>query len=158
VKTSRWVSATVLLTLACGGSQLPAPLLRPGVQLDHLTVRNLGLAGGTVDVVMAIYNPNPISIQGTRLQAGLDIEETRFGDIGMTNPMELASRDTSLVTVPLTFRWAGVGAAARSVLSYGAVNYRFSGTLTVEALAGFPLDVPFSLQGKVPLLKAVTGG
>jgi hypothetical protein len=55
--------------------------------------------------------------------------------------------------VPLTFRWAALAGAARSVLDYGAVNYAINGKFTVTAPVGAPFDVPFSGQGNVPLLR-----
>jgi LEA14-like dessication related protein len=122
--------------------------------LHHLAVRNVGLSGGTLDVALAFYNPNKINLQGASLSAGLDIEGNHFGDINLTNPFSLAGRDTTLLTVPLTFRWSGIATAARSVLDYGAVNYSINGrfNVTTPALTA-PLEIPFSGQGNVPLLR-----
>jgi hypothetical protein len=146
--------ALVALSAACGpGTVNPANLLQPDVHLHHLAVRNIGLSGGTLDVILAFHNPNPINLQGARVQAGLDIEGNHFGDIDLTNPFSLAGRDTTLLTLPLTFQWSAVGSAARSVLGYGAVNYTINGTATFTA-PGIPaFGVPFSGQGSVPLLK-----
>ncbi len=153
----RWTRVTVLALVitACGSSRLAdlAPV-RPAVRLHHLGVRSIGLAGGALDVVLAFHNPNRVALKGTRLRAGLDIETTHFGDIELADAFQLTARDTTLITVPLTFRWAGVGAAARSLLDYGAVNYTITGTASVDTPLGQALEVPFSGQGSVPLLKA----
>jgi len=144
----------MLLLAACGpGGVNPASLIQPGVRLHHLAVRNLGLAGGTLDVALAFHNPNNFALPGTGLTAALDIEGTHFGDVNLLNPFTLAGKDTTLVTVPLTFKWSGVAGAARSILNYGAVNYGISGKFTVKTPANVSLDVPFSGQGSVPLLK-----
>ena len=111
-----------------------------------------------MDVVLAFYNPNKIELKGTRLSAGLDIETTHFGDVNMAEAFQLTASDTSLITLPLTFQWAGVGAAARSILNYGSVNYKINGTASVDTPLGTSLDVPFSGQGNVPLIKAASGG
>lgn len=146
--------ALVALVVACGpGTVNPLSVLQPDVRLDHLSLRNVGLSGGTLDLVLAFHNPNKINLQGTRVQAGLDIEGDHFGDIDLSNPFSLAGRDTTLLTLPLTFRWSGVASAARSVLSYGAVNYAIKGTATITAPNIPPFDVPFTGQGNVPLLK-----
>jgi hypothetical protein len=146
--------ALVALVIACGpGTVNPVNLLQPDVRLHHLAVRNIGLAGGTLDLILAFHNPNPINLQGTRVQAGLDIEGNHFGDIDLSNPFSLAGRDTTLMTVPLTFRWSGVASAARSVLDYGAVNYAIKGTATITAPGIAAFDVPFTGQGNVPLLR-----
>jgi LEA14-like dessication related protein len=144
----------VLALAACSaGGVNPVDLIQPDVRLHHLAVRNVGLSGGTLDVVMAFHNPNHITLKGTSLSAGLDIEGNHFGDVALTNPFSLAGRDTTLLTLPLTFRWSGLAGAARSVLDYGAVNYAINGKFSVNTPAGAPLDVPFSGQGNVPLLR-----
>jgi len=144
--------ATVVLLGGCGpGSVNPADLIKPDVRLHHLAVRNVGLSGGTLDVVMAFHNPNRITLKGTSLSAGLDIEGNHFGDVAFSDPFSLAGKDTTLLTLPLTFRWSGLAGAARSVLDLGAVNYAINGKFTVNTPV--PFDVPFSGQGSVPLLK-----
>ena len=146
--------ALVALTLACGpGAVNPASILQPDVKLHHLAVRNLGLSGGTLDVGLAFHNPNKLVLKGVGLSAGLDIEGTRFGDVLLDNPFTLAANDTTVLTVPLTFRWSGVGSAARALLDYGAVNYTIAGKFTVNTPVGASFEVPFTGQGNVPLLK-----
>jgi LEA14-like dessication related protein len=145
----------VLVLAGCSaGGVNPANLIQPGVRVHHLGLRNVGLSGGTLDVALAFHNPNGFSLQGTGLTARLDIEGDRFGDVDLADPFSLAGRDTTLITVPLTFRWSGVAAAARSIVNYGAVNYGIKGTFHVTAPAiNLPIDVPFSGQGNVPLLR-----
>ena len=143
-----------LSVVACGpGGVNPADLIQPSVRVHHLAVRNVGLSGGTLDLVMAFHNPNQFTLKGVGLTAGLDIEGNHFGDVAMTNPFTLAGQDTTLLTVPLTFRWSALAGAARSVLDYGAVNYGVNGKFTINTPAGVPFDVPFSGQGNVPLLR-----
>ena len=150
----RTVFLLALGLAACGpGGVSPADLLQPDVRLHHLALRNVGLSGGTLDLVIAFHNPNPVTLKGVGLTAGLDIEGNHFGDVAMTNPFSLAGRDTTLLTVPLTFRWSGLAGAARSVLDFGAVNYAINGKFTVNAPARASFDVPFSGQGNVPLLR-----
>jgi hypothetical protein len=146
------LTAIALAACSAGGVN-PVDLIQPDVRLHHLALRNVALAGGTLDVVMAFHNPNQLTLKGTTLSAGLDIEGNHFGDVAFTNPFSLAGRDTTLLTLPLTFRWSGMASAARSVLDYGAVNYAISGTFSVNTPVGAPLDVPFSGQGNVPLLR-----
>lgn len=151
------VLLSAALAACAPGQTNPLAFLQPSVRLHHLNVRNLGLTGGTLDVVLAVYNPNRLTVRGTRLDAGLDVENSHFGDIVLTEALQLAQQDTTLITAPLAFRWSGVGAAARSVLSQGAVNYRINGTLSVNTPLGQPVQVPFTGQGSVPLMKAAAG-
>jgi LEA14-like dessication related protein len=143
----------LIATAACGGGNIsPDSFIPPTVRVHHLGVRNAGISGGTMDVVMAFYNPNRGSIQGTRLQGGLDIENTHIGEISFFEPFKLKGRDTTLVTVPMQFRWSGAGAAAKSVLGYGTVNYRMNGTVSVDTQDGRPFEVPFTGQGSASVI------
>jgi LEA14-like dessication related protein len=146
--------ALVAVIAGCGtGAVHPLTFLQPEVRLHHLELRNVGLAGGTLGLVLAFHNPNKLSLQGTRLQAGIDIEGNHFGDVNLADGFSLAARDTTLLTVPLSFRWSGVAAAARSVLDYGAVNYSITGRFSVITPMCKECDIPFSGQGNVPLLR-----
>jgi LEA14-like dessication related protein len=148
------LAALTTSVMACGpGSVNPLTFIQPEVRLHHLAVKNVGLSGGTLDVVLAFHNPNKLSVQGTRLTAAVDIEGSHFGDVELTDPFELAASDTTLVSVPLTFRWSEVAGAARSVLDYGAVNYSIKGHFSVLTATCKECQIPFSGQGNVPLLR-----
>jgi LEA14-like dessication related protein len=153
MRASRLILVAALVA-GCGtGAVHPLNFLLPGVRLHHLELQNVGLAGGTLGLVLAFDNPNKVSLQGTRIRAGIDIEGNHFGDVDVANTFTLAASDTTLVTLPLTFRWSGVASAARSVLDYGAVNYEITGRFNLITPMCKECDVPFSGQGKVALLK-----
>jgi len=131
----------------------PLAFIKPAVQLRHLELKNVGVSGGTLNLVLAFDNPNRVTVQGTSLKAGLDIEGTHFGDVDLSDAFTLAAKDTTLLTVPLRFNWSGVAAAARSVLDYGAVNYKISGRFNVLTPTCAECEIPFSGEGSVPLLR-----
>ena len=146
----------LLAVIGCGGPGKVDPLsiVQPGVRLHHLAVRNLGLSGGILDLVLAMHNPNRIALNGTSLVAGLDIEGSHFGDVNLSDPFSLTASDTTLLTVPLSFRWSGLATAARAVLDYGAVNYALNGhPMGTAPELNLQIQVPFSGQGNVPLLR-----
>ena len=144
----------VALLAACGGGTIsPDNFVPPTATVDHLSVKNAGILGGTMDVVMAFYNPNRAEIKGNRLQGTLEIDNSKIGDVMFTEQFKLDDRDTTLVTVPMQFKWTGAGAALKSALGYGKVNYKMNGTVNVETPDGRPFEVPFSGQGSASVLK-----
>jgi len=149
------IASFALVALAgCTGSNLiPLAFSPPSVRLHHLALRNAGLTGGTLDLVLAFYNPNRLTVKGTRLEAGLDIDRNHFGDVTLADAFQLTDRDTTLVTVPLSFQWIGAAMSARSVLNSGAVNYRITGNASVNTPLGTVLQVPFSGEGSVPVVR-----
>lgn len=138
---------------ACGGGNIsPDNFTPPTARVHHLSVKNAGITGGTMDVVMAFYNPNRSQIRGTRVQGGLDIENSHVGEVAYDGEFKLKGRDTTLVAVPMQFKWSGAGAALKSALGYGTVNYRMSGTVSVATSDGKPFEVPFTGQGSASVL------
>lgn len=131
----------------------PLTFITPDVHLHHLALRSVGLDGGTLDVVLAFDNPNKLSLQGTHVEAGIDIDGNHFGDVALSNPFTLAARDTTLITMPLDFRWSDLAVAARSVLNDGAVKYAITGRFGVITPMCSQCEVPFSGQGNVPVLR-----
>ncbi len=108
----------------------------PTVKLESITVTGLSLSGGSLRLRLDVHNPNPYDLQGTQFSADLDLEGTRFGQVSRDAPLSLPADTHSPVDVDLRFTWAGVGAAARSIISRGAVNYELRGRILVDT----PID------------------
>jgi hypothetical protein len=136
-------------SLGCAALSM-ANFQEPTVELNTIIVRGIGLTGGTLDLVLDVTNPNSIDVKGTRLELGLDVEGTHFGDVVFDDAFNLPRGTPTTVTVPLTFNWAGVGAAARSALNYGTVKYDMKGTASLQTPWGVE-KVPFSRSGSVAL-------
>ena len=146
------LSIMALSACSAAGNLVPLAFTPPTVRLHHLALRNTTLSGGTMDIVMAFYNPNRLRVSGTRLEAGLDIDNNHLGDAVLSDAFQLTDQDTTLITVPLAFQWMGAAMAVRSVLNSGTVNYHINGKASVNTPLGQPLAVPFSGDGTVPLL------
>ena len=69
----------VLLSAACSG--LGFNFKEPDIQLDRAVVRGVDLSGGNLDLVVKVANPNDFTLQGTRLQVGVDVEGSHLGDV-----------------------------------------------------------------------------
>ncbi len=137
------------LTSACAVVQ-QFTFEEPEIALAAVRVTGLDLAGGRLEIVLDVRNPNPYRIQGRQIEAEVQLEGVPFGEVARDAPWALpAQADTSLA-LRLEFGWAAVGAAARSLLDRSAVGY----TLTGRVLVGTPVDerwVSLSRRGEVPL-------
>jgi hypothetical protein len=56
-------------------------------------------------------------------------------------------RDSTTVTIPVSFTYSGIGAAGKSILGTGAVDYHVSGDVTVASSVG-NFTVPYSQTGR----------
>jgi len=148
---SRFPVPVVLLCLACATlSRLT--FQEPELRLEAINITGLGITGGTFDLVFDVYNPNDYRIRSTRLEVGVDLEGTHFGDALLERPLDLSPTNHNRVVVPVRFEWAGVGAGARAMLTRQALGYGVTGTVFLDTPLG---DRTVTLQGKgnVPLKK-----
>jgi LEA14-like dessication related protein len=128
----------------------------PTVRLEFIEVTRLDPAGGSLRLQLAVQNPNPYDLRGGQLGATLDLEGTHFGEATLEQEATLKAGRQSWVTVPVRFTWEGVGAAARGVLTRGAVSYRLEGRLLVHTPGG-ERWVPLALSGDVGVREMLGG-
>jgi LEA14-like dessication related protein len=145
------LACSLLAALASGCAVVQhLSFTEPTVDLTAIHVRDLTLAGGALDLLLTIHNPNPYRIEGRTFTGTIDLEDARFGSITRQTPWLLpASTDTSL-TLRLDFGWSAVGTAARALLSQGRVRYSIEGEMRVGTTAD---DRRFAVRrsGDVPL-------
>jgi LEA14-like dessication related protein len=144
------VTMAVLAVTGCATIRSAISFTEPDVSLERIDITGLGMSGGTLDLVLDVYNPNAYEIRGTRLELGLDLEGTHFGDALMERPLALSQQAHSRVVVPVRFEWAGVGAAARALVDRQSVAYRLAGAVLVDTPIG-ERRVGVTRTGDVPL-------
>jgi len=139
-KVRRWspvftVAAALSVSTACsaiGRASFSAPV----VSLKELTVTGIGLTGGSVDVVLSVYNPNHFKLDALSMTYRVDIDSTQLGTGELDKRFVVEAGDSSVVRLPVKFSYAGLGAAGRTLLSDGTVNYRVRGDFTVGTPLG----------------------
>ena len=121
----------------------------PIVNLKSVEVRGLGLTGGSLDVKLSVYNPNGYRLDATRLTYAVSMagDSIKVADGELNNTFTVQQNDSSIVTIPVNFTYAGIGAAGRSLLNTGAVNYHVLGDVTVGSAVG-NFTVPYSSTGR----------
>jgi LEA14-like dessication related protein len=122
---------------------------QPVVNLKDVAIRGVGLTGGTLDVKLSVYNPNGYRLDATRMtykvaMAG-DSVTVATGELG--SRFTVQDKDSTIVTIPVNFTYAGLGAAGRSLMNTGAVNYHVMGDVTVGSPVG-SFTVPYSSSGR----------
>jgi LEA14-like dessication related protein len=149
-------SAVALAAAALGGCATLRGLSfhEPDVQLTQVNLTGLGLSGGTLDLVFDVYNPNDYRLRSTRLEVGLDLEDTHFGDAVLERPLDLSPTNHSQVVVPVRFEWAGMGAGARALVTKRAIDYAISGAVVLDTPLG-DRRVQLRGRGNVPLKKLI---
>lgn len=122
---------------------------QPEVKLRDVKVRGIGLNGGSLDVLLSVYNPNHYRLDATRLtyRVALAGDSVTLASGALDSKFTVEDNQSTDVTIPVSFTYAGVGAAGRSLLSTGSVNYHVLGDVTVGSPVG-NFTVPYSSQGR----------
>jgi LEA14-like dessication related protein len=152
IRTARTVTLLIVTLPACATLQHALKFEKPQIELQEINVTGLGLTGGTLDLVFDVYNPNDYRLRSTRLEVGLELAGTDFGEALIDKPLDLSPENHSRVMMPVRFTWAGVGAAARSLLESRELPYGLSGAVLVETPIG-ERRVELKSRGNVPLRK-----
>ena len=109
---------------------------RPTVEVTSVEITGIGFTGGSLALITEVYNPNSFDIHTTRLEAAVYLEDTHFGDVALNRAVRLDAHGTTLIRVPVSFTWQGVGAGARALLGRGAVSYSLTGRLFLDTPGG----------------------
>lgn len=129
---------TAAATLAIGGCAAlgRATFTEPDVRLKEFVITGLGLTGGSVDVVLSVYNPNGYSLDALKMTYRVDVDSIQLGEGELADRFVVQEKDSSMVRLPVRFTYAGLGAAGRALLTSGTVNYRVRGDFTVGTPLG----------------------
>jgi LEA14-like dessication related protein len=144
------VAAAVMLAAGVGCSSLGrAAFEQPVVHLRDVRIRGLGLTGGSLDVLLSVYNPNHYRLDATRLtyKVALAGDSVTLATGAIDSRFTVQDRDSTTVTIPVSFTYSGIGSAGRSILGTGAVDYHVMGDVTVASTVG-NFTVPYSQTGR----------
>ncbi len=133
----RLVVAVFAVGLLAGCSTLGrATFKEPVVTLQQVSVTGIGLTGGSINVVLQVYNPNGYKLDALKMTYQVDIGDIKLGDGELDGRFVVPGNDSSLVHLPVRFTYAGLGAAGRSLLNSGSVDYRVRGDFSVATPLG----------------------
>ena len=147
-------SAAIVVIAGCSALGKQA-FQQPIVHLQDVKINGVGLTGGNLDVKLSVYNPNGYRMDATRMTYNVIVgDSVRFATGAVDSRFTVNSNDSSVVTIPVSFSYTGIGAAGRQMMNTGGVNYHVNGDVTVGTVVG-NFTVPYSATGR---FNALTGG
>ena len=134
----RTISVAALAMIGAAGCATlgRASFKEPIVHFQDARITGLGITGGSLEVKLSVYNPNKFKLDGTRLTYKLLVDSVTFGTGALAERFTVQDRDSTIVTLPLSFSYSGVGEAGRQLMNTGSVNYRVLGDITVGTPLG----------------------
>jgi LEA14-like dessication related protein len=148
VTIRRSLALIALLSLpACSGLAERA-FSNPVIVVRGVKVRSVGLTGGALEVSLAIANPNPYPLPVHRATYRFELaDSTEVGRGESATVFTLPAHDSTVVELPVDVSWQGLRAAARDASRDGTVDYRLTGTVTIDTPFGDP-NVAFQSAGR----------
>jgi LEA14-like dessication related protein len=135
------------LTSACSGLGRQA-FQDPVVDLRDVRVLGLGTTGGQLELALGVYNPNSYRLDATRMTYRVFVgDSVGLASGALDTRTTVQSNDTTIVKIPVSFTYSGLGRAASQLLQTGAVDYRVAGDVTVGTVVG-NFTVPYSARGR----------
>ena len=152
MRRSVWIRGAMVGALAASVASCAtlgrAVFEEPVVTFRNLRINGLGLDGGSLDVVLGVYNPNGYRLDATRFTYRLLVgDSVRLGEGVLDTRQTFQEKDTTEVRIPITFSYRGVGAAAQQLLRSGTVNYRVQGDIGVSTPVG-NFTLPYDRTGR----------
>ena len=137
----------MLALAACSGLAERA-FSRPVIVVKGVKVRSVGLTGGSLEVALQIANPNPYPVPVQRATYTFALaDSTEVGRGESATAFTLPAHDSTVVQLPVDVSWQGLRAAVRDAARDGTVDYRLSGSVTIDTPVGNP-NVPFEATGR----------
>ena len=144
--------ALMLATATACASVGRAVFREPVVTYKDAVITGLGLSGGSLEVVLSIYNPNSFRLDGTGLTYRIAVDSVPFGNGNLSDRFAVQEGDSTTVRLPLSFTYAGVGQAGRQLIQTGSVQYTVSGEIMVSTPVG-NFTRPYSGRGRLTTLR-----
>jgi LEA14-like dessication related protein len=140
------VLALTLTAVACS-TLGRAAFQNPVVNLRDVRVLGLGTSGGQLEVQLGVYNPNNYRLDATRLTYRVFVgDSVGLASGSLDTRQTVQATDSTIIKIPVSFTYAGLGAAASQLLRTGAVNYKVAGDVTVGSAVG-NFTVPYTASG-----------
>ena len=109
----------------------------PVVSFKNVRLNGIGLDGGSLDVILNVYNPNGFKLDATRLTYRLLVgDSVALGQGALDSRFTVQKNDSTEVRLPISFTYRGLGAAGQQLIRSGTVNYRVQGDVTVATPLG----------------------
>ncbi|MEJ7809349.1 MAG: LEA type 2 family protein [Gemmatimonadaceae bacterium] len=139
-------------TLACQAA-LDRVFTPPLLTFRGVTVRGVGLGGGSLDIALHIANANRYGLSARRATYRLLVRDSLEVGRGVADGVfAVAARDTAIVHLPLDVTWTGLRAAGRAALGGGTVTYRVVGDIVADTPIG-ARTIPLDTRGQFAALR-----
>ncbi len=146
-RASAVVAASLLIGLGACATMSRQSFQNPTVELRDVVVKGIGLKGGSLDVILDVYNPNDYRIDASRMTYTVFAESLQVATGEVTKLTTLDNRKMSTITLPVTFTMRELTQAANVLLQKGSIEYTVQGDFTLATPFG-SVTRPYKGKGR----------
>lgn len=136
---------------ACAGF-LRTEFGTPVVELKDVRLKGIGIQGGSMDLVLDVYNPNNYRLDTSRLTYRLMVDTGSIASGAIDKLVTLEAKKKTEVILPVTFSAKELFGAAKMITQMGSLDYTVKGELTVATPFG-SYTRPYEGRGRFDSLK-----
>jgi len=147
----RWMVGLALVTVAgiAGCKTLARQAFsNPIVEVKDVKVKGVGFQGGSLDVILDVYNPNDYRIDARSISYHVFVDSAEIATGEIEKLLTLSNMGHSEVIVPVDFTFAAVQRAMQKFAQRGFVDYRVTGAFTMATPFG-NITRPYSGNGRL---------
>jgi LEA14-like dessication related protein len=108
----------------------------------------VGLQGGTLDVILDVYNPNDYRIDARKISYTVFVDSAQIASGEIERLVNLTNLGHSEIIVPVDFTFAAVQGAMQKFAQRGVLDYRVTGAFTMVTPIG-SITRPYSGTGRL---------
>ena len=139
------LAAIGLTGWACA-TMAKAAFSQPVVALRDVRLSSVGFDGGTLDVLLSVYNPNEYDLDASQMTYAVLVDSSVVGQGATDQRWVVPAKDSAVVRLPVKFSWQGAGAAGQHLLNSGSVLYEVRGAMKIASGLG-TFTLPYDQRG-----------
>jgi len=120
----------------------------PVVEVKDVRVKGVGTQGGSLDLVLDVYNPNEYRIDARRISYSVVVDSSEIATGEIERLVTLTDKGHSEIVVPVNFTYAAVQKAVMKFALRGSLDYRVAGQFTMVTPVG-SITRPYSGAGRL---------
>lgn len=120
----------------------------PVVTVKDVRVKGVGMQGGSLDLILDVYNPNEYRLDASRISYQVWVDSSQIATGEIEKLVTLTDKGNSEVVVPVNFTFASVQKALVHYAQRGSVDYRVTGDFTMKTPFG-SITRPYTGAGRL---------
>ncbi len=140
------VAATMLVAATGCRTLARQAFANPVVEVKDVLVKGVGLQGGSLDIVLDVYNPNEYRLDATSITYKVWVDSSQIATGALDRLVTLGEKGRSEIVVPVDFTFAAVQKALTLFAQRGVLDYRVTGEFTMATPFG-KVTRPYSGKG-----------